>query len=101
MYKNTIKNKTGKSSGRVHGWNLFMALLLFILSCPLSSIAEDAKPFDCTMPVIMEPIMRQLHRTNPTSRRGTRQETFLRRQADEICLRNIVKTFRRRRKEIV
>ena len=56
MYKNTIKNKTGKSSGRVHGWNLFMALLLFCLSCPLSSIAEDAKPFDCTMPIILLPI---------------------------------------------
>ena len=63
MYGNTIISKTGKSSGRVHGWNLFMALLLFCLSCPLSSIAEDAKPFDCTMPVIMEPIMLRLHKT--------------------------------------
>ena len=63
MYRNTKINKTGKFSGMTRRWNLFMALLLFILSCPLSSIAEDAKPFDCTMPVIMEPIMRQLHRT--------------------------------------
>ena len=63
MYKNTIRTKRGKSSGMARRWNLFMALLLFILSCPLLSIAEEAKPFDCTMPVIMEPIMRQLHRT--------------------------------------
>ena len=62
MYKNTIKNKTGKSSGRVHRWNLFMALLLFILSCPLSSIAEDAKPFDCTMPIILRPILLQIRK---------------------------------------
>ena len=62
MYKNTIKNKTGKSSGRVHRWNLFMALLLFCLSCPLSSIAEDAKPFDCTMPIILRPILLQMRK---------------------------------------
>ena len=65
MYKNTIRTKRGKSSGMARRWNLFMALLLFCLSRPLLSIAEEAKPFDCTMPVIMEPIMRQLHRTKP------------------------------------
>jgi len=62
MYKNTIKNKTGKSSGRVHRWNLFMALLLFCLSCPLSSIAEEAIPFDCTMPIILRPILLQMRK---------------------------------------
>ncbi|MBQ9445920.1 MAG: hypothetical protein IJU61_04955, partial [Victivallales bacterium] len=39
-----------------------MALLLFILSCPLSSIAEDAKPFDCTMPIILRPILLQMRK---------------------------------------
>ncbi|MBR5840471.1 MAG: hypothetical protein IKZ84_18170, partial [Victivallales bacterium] len=63
MYKNTIRTKRGKSSGMARRWNLFMALLLFILSCPLLSIAEEAKPFDCTMPIIMEPIMLRLHKT--------------------------------------
>ena len=62
MYGNTIKNKTGKFSGMAHKWNLFMALLLFILSCPLSSIAEDAKPFDCTMPIILRPILLQMRK---------------------------------------
>ena len=62
MYKNTIKNKTGKSSGRVHGWNLFMALLLFCLSRPLSSIAEEAIPFDCAMPIILRPILLQIRK---------------------------------------
>ena len=61
MYKNTKINKTGTSSGMAHKWNLFMALLLFILSCPLSSIAEDAKPFDCTMPVILKPLLEDIH----------------------------------------
>ena len=60
MYGNTIKTKTGKFSGMAHKWNLFMVLLLFILSCPLSSIAEDAKPFDCTMPIILRPILLQI-----------------------------------------
>ncbi len=62
MYGNTIKTKTGKSLGMAHRWNLFMALLLFILSCPLSSIAEDAKPFDCTMPFILRPILLQIRK---------------------------------------
>ena len=60
MYKNTKINKTGTSSGMAHKWNLFMALLLFILSCPLLSIAEEAKPFDCTMPIIMEPVLKAI-----------------------------------------
>ncbi|MCR5380946.1 MAG: hypothetical protein K6G44_08190, partial [Lentisphaeria bacterium] len=39
-----------------------MALLLFILSCPLLSIAEEAKPFDCTMPIILRPILLQMRK---------------------------------------
>ena len=62
MYRNTKINKTGTSSSMAHKWNLFMALLLFILSCPLSSIAEDAKPFDCTMPIILLPILQQIRK---------------------------------------
>ena len=62
MYKNTIRTKRGKSSGMARRWNLFMALLLFILSCPLLSIAEEAKPFDCTMPIILRPILQQIRK---------------------------------------
>lgn len=62
MYKNTIRTKRGKSSGMARRWNLFMALLLFILSCPLSSIAEEAIPFDCAMPIILRPILLQMRK---------------------------------------
>ena len=62
MYRNTKINKTGTSSGLDHKWNLFMALLLFCLSCPLSSIAEEAIPFDCAMPIILRPILLQMRK---------------------------------------
>ena len=62
MYKNTIRTKRGKSSGMARRWNLFMALLLFCLSCPLSSIAEEAIPFDCAMPIILRPILQQIRK---------------------------------------
>ena len=67
MHDKTMTTRNGKppamGGNAASIWNLRMMLMLAMLACPMLSAADEAQPFDCTMPVIMEPIMRQLHRT--------------------------------------
>ena len=67
MHDNTMTTRNGKppamGGNAASIWNLRMMLMLAMLACPMLSAADEAQPFDCTMPIIMEPIMLRLHKT--------------------------------------
>ena len=67
MHDNTLTTKNGRQpvmgGNAAFIWNLRMMLMLAMLACPILSAADEAQPFDCTMPIIMEPIILRLHKT--------------------------------------
>ena len=67
MYDNTMTTRNGKppamGGNAAFIWNLRMMLMLAMLACPMLSAADEAQPFDCTMPIILKPLMLRLHKT--------------------------------------
>ena len=65
MHDNTMTTQNGKQPAiggkATFKWNLCMMLMLAMLACPMLSGADEAQPFDCTMPIILKPLMRHLH----------------------------------------
>ena len=65
MHDNTMTTQNGKQPAiggkATFKWNLCMMLMLAMLACPMLSAADEAQPFDCTMPIILKPLMRHLH----------------------------------------
>ena len=65
MHDNTMTHRNGRQpviGGKAtFKWNLCMMLMLAMLACPMLSAADEAQPFDCTMPIILKPLMRHLH----------------------------------------
>ncbi len=67
MHDNMMTTRNGKSpamgGNAAFIWNLRMMLMLAMLACPMLSAADEAQPFDCTMPIILKPLMLRLHKT--------------------------------------
>ena len=65
MHDNTMTTQNGKQPAiggkATFKWNLCMMLMLAMLACSMLSAADEAQPFDCTMPIILKPLMRHLH----------------------------------------
>ena len=65
MHDNTMTTQNGKppamGGNAAFIGNLRMMLMLAMLACPMLSAADEAQPFDCTMPIILKPLMRHLH----------------------------------------
>ena len=68
MHDNTMTTRNGKppamGGNAASIWNLRMMLMLAMLACPMLSGTDEAQPFDCTMPIIVKPLMLHLLKTN-------------------------------------
>jgi len=64
MHDNTMTTRNGRQpvmgGNAAFKWNLRMMLMLAMLACPMLSAADEAQPFDCTMPIILKPLLEDI-----------------------------------------